>query len=375
MSMDRTTAERTTATAIADDLIAQTKTVVADLAGGIAPDLRLPPTLAGHRVDADARADLIFTLGLLREVGITEIAGHDVDATLHARLAEVDGRRTHTFFSYRIAETTARLGGLEALDSADRAEIAEAADSTEWIPLLEEGVLPRNYAVVLARCELARQALGLDVDGAVLEGLVERVAALLSEHPEGWLDDSGAHRGQVDMYTVDAYLFAEPLADRLGDVWERGLRSAARLVEAVADPDGSALTWGRSVGALAVCHSAELAALLLRRGQVDEPARWLQLARTAADRAPTWFANGLINAHAHRAVDAYRGPFRRLQMTLDCAGKLVSAALDLRAAANNSVLWPISSATRGRSAKERGVGARAGRVALVRRRRRRVGAA
>ena len=183
-----------------------------------------------------------------------------------------------------------------------------------------------------------------------------RVADLLSEHPEGWLDDSGAGRGQVDMYTVDAYLFAEPLSERLGEVWERGLRSAARLVDAVADPDGSALTWGRSIGALAVCHTAELAALLLRRGEAADPTRWLHLARTAADRAPDWFTDGLINAHAHRAVDAYRGPFRRLQMTLDCAGKLVSAALDLRAAASNSVLWHDDRHTAGSRAKERGLG-------------------
>src|SRR4029453_367449 len=73
-------------------------------------------------------------------------------------------------------------------------------------------------------------------------------------------------RGQVDMYTVDAYLFAEPFAGRLGEVWDRGLASAARLVAAVASPGGAALPWGRSIGALAVCHSAELSALLLRRG-------------------------------------------------------------------------------------------------------------
>ena len=113
--------EGATAREIADDLVSLATTVVADLAAGIAPDLRLPPTLAGHRVDADARADLIFTLGLLREAGVSEIAGHDVEATLHARMAEVDGRRTHTFFSYRIAETAARLGGLEALEPATRA--------------------------------------------------------------------------------------------------------------------------------------------------------------------------------------------------------------------------------------------------------------
>jgi hypothetical protein len=328
---------------ITDDLVKLVTTVLADLADpdrGVAPGLALPATLAGHRVDADAHADLVFTLGLLREAGVERIGDLDVEAVLLARLAATDAARTHTFFSYRIAETAARLGGLDALDPATRDVVVAAADSTEWIPLLDQGVLPRNYAVVLARCELARSALGLDVDAAVLDGLVDRVADLFGEHPDGWLDDSHSGRGQVDMYTVDAYLFADPFAARLGRVWDRGLASAARLVAAVATPGGAALPWGRSIGALAVCHSAELAALLLRRsatgetGEGDEPdaARWWALARTAADGAAGWFDGGLVVAHKRRAPFRYRGPFRRLQMTLDCLGKLVAAALDLRRA-------------------------------------------
>ena len=324
----------TDARTIADDLVATAVRVLEDLAFGVAPGLALPETLAGHRVDADAHADLVFTLGLLHEAGIDEVvAGLPVVPTLRQRLAETDARRTHTFFSYRIAETVARLGGLDALDAPTRQVAADAADSTEWIPLLDEGVLPRNYAVVLARCEVARARLGLAVDGGVLEGLLDRVRALLGEHPEGWLDDSHDGRGQVDMYTVDAYLFAEPFADRLGDLWDRGVRSAARLVEAVASRGGAALPWGRSIGALAVCHTAELAGVLLRRGIEVDTERWLGLARAAAGAAPGWFDRGLVVAHKHRAPFRYRGPQRRLQMTLDCAGKLVTAALDLRAAA------------------------------------------
>ena len=97
-------------------------------------------------------------------------------------------------------------------------------------------------------------------------------------------------------------------------------------------PGGAALPWGRSIGALAVCHTAELAGVLLRRGVEVDAARWLGLARAAADAAPGWFEDGLVVAHKRRAPFRYRGPHRRLQMTLDCAGKLVSAALDLRRA-------------------------------------------
>lgn len=134
------------------------------------------------------------------------------------------------------------------------------------------------------------------------------------------------------MYTVDAYLFAEPFADRLGDVWTRGLRSAARLVEAVASPGGEALPWGRSIGVLAVCHTAELAGVLLRRAVDVDSRRWLGLARAAAHAAPRWFSDGLVVAHKRRSPFRYRGPHRRLQMTLDCTAKLVAAALDLRQA-------------------------------------------
>jgi glycosyltransferase involved in cell wall biosynthesis len=319
------------ASTIADRLVATAVDVLDGLATGVAPGLALPATLAGHRVDADAHADLLFALGLLYEAGAGEVAGLDVRETILRRLATVDAARTHTFFSYRVAETAARVGGLDALDAATRTRVVEAADSTDWLPLLDQG-LPRNYAVVLARCEAARARLGLDVDPEVLDDLLDRARALLGEHSEGWLDDAPDGRGQVDMYTVDAYLFAEPFAERLGDVWERGVRSAARLVEAVATPGGQALPWGRSIGALAVCHTAELAGVLLRRGiEVDAP-RWLGLAAAAAEAAPGWFDGGLVVAHKRRAPFRYRGPHRRLQMTLDCAGKLVTAALDLRSA-------------------------------------------
>lgn len=337
---------------IADDLLTLATGVLADLGdpvAGVAPALALPVTLAGHRVDADAHADLVFTLGLLHEAGVRHVGDVDIEDHLHDLLASIDAARTHTFFSYRIAETVARIGGLGALRPASRDVVVRAVDSTEWIPLLDTGVVPRNYAVVLARCELARAALGLDVDAATVDGLVARVVALLGEHPEGWLDDSPTGRAQVDMYTVDAYLFAAPFADRLGDVWHRGLASAARLVDAVLSPGGAALPWGRSIGALAVCHSAELAALLLRRAHQGvsgiDVARWWDVARVAADGAAGWFDSGLVVSHKRRAPFGYRGPFRRMQMTLDCLGKLVVAALDLRGAGAEPAGLPAAPAS------------------------------
>jgi hypothetical protein len=287
---------------------------------------------AGHVVGPDAHADLAYTLMWLRRLGVDAIGDRPIDPALHHLVATVDGPGTNTFFSYRIAEVVADLGGLDAVPTHARSGVLHAIDSTDWLELLDARVLPRNYAIVLARCEHARALLGVPTDAAVLDGLLDRVRSYLGEHPAGWLDDSNTARGQVDMYTVDAYLFAEPLADALGEVWERGMRSALDLVAAVSTPDGSALPWGRSIGALAVCHSAEVAGVALRRRLVDDPEPWLGLAALAAEAAPTWFADGVITSHQHRSPFRYRGPFRRLQMTLDCLGKLAAAAHELRAA-------------------------------------------
>lgn len=317
---------------IADQLTSFVAGQLGALADRHAPDLTLPRVFAGHRVGPDAHADLAYTLMLLRRLGVEAVGDRPIEPALHHLLATVDGPGTNTFFSYRIAEVVAELGGIDALEPTARPGVLQAVDSTDWLELLDAGALPRNYAIVLARCEHARAALRVPTDPAVLARLIERIQALLGEHPAGWLDDSNTGRGQVDMYTVDAYLFAEPFADQLGDVWERGMRSALDLVAAVATPDGSALPWGRSIGALAVCHSAELAGVALRRGLVDDRQPWLHLAATAADAAAGWFADGLITSHQHRSPFRYRGPFRRLQMTLDCLGKLAAAAGDLRAA-------------------------------------------
>ena len=59
---------------------------------------------------------------------------------------------------------------------------------------------------------------------------------------------------------------------------------------------------------------------------------WLDRAWAATRDLPRWFAgDGVITAHQRRDTYGYRGPHRRLQMTLDCLGKLVDAALALRA--------------------------------------------
>jgi glycosyltransferase involved in cell wall biosynthesis len=298
------------------------------------PGFRMPRVFGGHEVGTDARADLVFTLGLLGECGVESIAGRPIDDALRTALAAVDGRRTNTFFSYRIAETLLRRPHLLAeADDATREQLLLACDSTAFLAPMADGRLPRNYAAVLLRCEVDRERLGLDPDPAVLADLTDRVRALLGTNPRGYLDDSHTAIARYDIYSGDIYLFTEPFADRLGDVWRDGARHALDLVDRIAAPNGAAFSWGRSSGALATCLTVELGGLAASHPLLDDEAtaRWLARSAHAFDRTARWFAgDGVITAHQHRSTFGYRGPFRRLQMTLDCLGKLADTAAVLR---------------------------------------------
>lgn len=336
------TDERVLATAgdLADALLDLTEAQLTALAEGPLPGFTLPRLLMAHEAGPDVRADLLFTLGLMHECGRTEIAGVAVTDAITALLAGVHGARTNTFYSYRVAETVARFGPfegnpvLEALTDEQRAQVAVAADSTDWIELLDAGVLPRNYASVLARCEHARRTLGLiERDDERLELLLVRTQDLLG----GYLDDSNTGIGRYDVYTVDISLFCEPLAELIGDPWRDGARAALDLVERVATRDGAAVAWGRSSGILATCHMIELAGLVARHDLVDHRRRWFARAAAAVPLLGSWFRDGWVTAHQHRSSDPYRGLDRRLQMTLDCLGKLPDTARGLQLVADERI--------------------------------------
>ena len=314
-------------------------TTVEDLVRRHAPAWRLPATFGGHVVEPDVAADLVFTLGHLHDAGVATVAGTPVEDAVAAVLHRIDGRRTHTFFSYRVAETLLRWGPFDAnpilagMSGPQRDNIADACDSSEWLPLLDESILPRNYAGVLARCELGRLRLGLIDDPSVPDGLVDRVRDVLSANPWHHLDDSNHHLGRFDIYTADVWLFTEPLADQLGPLWADGIETALALVETVLSDDGTAVAWGRSTGSLGAALTVELAALAVGDGRGDDPAAWLGRGGRAASTMPGWFRDGVVSAHQHRSPYAYRGPFRRLQLTLDLLGKLAWASARLASAA------------------------------------------
>ena len=302
-----------------------------------APHWQLPAMLAGHPVGPDVRGDLVFDLGMLHELGVRSLGGVPLEMGIRKVLAPLDGPGTHSFYSYRVAETLLRFGRfdrqgnplLAGLDAAACDNLAAACDSTAMIDQLGS-TLPRNYVAVLARCELARERLGLAAPSAHLAALVDGTHALLASNPLGFIDDSNDGSSRFDIYLADVYLFTEPLADRLGDLWRRGLAAAGDLVLQTMTRDGTSIPWGRSTGALGVVLSVELAALNLGRGlaNADVP-RWGDALLRACRSLPGWFGDGLIAAHQHRSTYGYRGPHRRLQMTFDVLGKLLQSAIEL----------------------------------------------
>ena len=334
--------------ALGDELLDFTARTLTALAVTHFPEWRIPRTFAGHRVDADVRADLLFTLTHLATGGVTTIAGTPIYDVIAELLTAVSGRDTHTFFSYRVAETLTRLGPfaanplLDRCDEAQREQVALATDSRDWIELLDTDVLPRNYAAVLSRCEFARHQLGLADGTAVLDRLIDRLAALLDQNSRRYLDDSNDGAGRYDIYTADIWLFCEPLAARLGPRWNDGARIALDLVDTVAGPDGAAIPWGRSTGVLSTALTVELSALALRPDLRDDRAEaWIRRGVDALRATTKRFAtDGVIDAHRHRNQDAYRGPARRLQLTLDVLGKLAWAGATLRAAPATGIASP-----------------------------------
>ncbi len=342
----------TTAAELSARLTAWTVATLEAAEGHHLPGWRLPRAFAGHEVGADVRADVCFTLTHLAEAGVNDVAGEAIDDVLVRLLGEVDGASTHTFFSYRIAETLLRAGPFAGnplvadLDDAQRAELEVAVDSADWLELLDAGVLPRNYAAVLSRCEQGRLDLGLTDDTSRLDALTARVAEVLGENPRRALDDSNDRVGRYDIYTADVWLFCQPLAPRIGPVWEDGLRRALDLVATVGARDGSAVAWGRSVGDLAAALTLELGALAVADGHdPDRAALWLRRAADAADTVMAGFdPDGVSTAHRHRNQDGYRGPARRLQLTFDLLGKVAWAAGALQRADPDLVAAPVADA-------------------------------
>lgn len=292
-----------------------------------------PRIFAGHVTAPNDVADLAYVLAHLHRTGVETVAGSRVEDLARAALLQVDGPSCSTFYSYRVAETLLAFPGLlGSLPPDQRDNLVAATDSTSlYDPASDTLRAPNNYWAVLARCELGRHRLGFTSDTALLDLAVGRTCSILSANPSAYLDDSPQQVGRFDLYTADFLLFLEPLHDRLGaDLLHRCVATHARLLHDLAHPSGALMVYGRSIGALSVCATLELSALLLARFPAfdPDPARTLALARHAAGRLTTdWFGpDALTSAHRHRSPYKYRDLPRLLQMTLDVLGKLLYAA-------------------------------------------------
>jgi glycosyltransferase involved in cell wall biosynthesis len=295
---------------------------------GVLPNLVLPGAFAGHPVGPDPACHLLKTLTFLGACGVAELDG--IDVADHA-LAIANGidPSIEAFSAFGFGESLARLGGLGAIDDPDGA--LKAVRSPDILRRIRTGddPLPRNYAIVAARGLVAEQALTGERP-ADLDEFLERSAALLAQQDNGWINDMWSPLAHYDMYSLDMFLFAEPLAVELDGVWEQGLQQLVADLDDLATPAG-VLTWGRSVGLLALAHTAEVAAVGAAHGLLASPSPWVRRAEQAARRLDKLMPEGLNGAHQYRATMGYRGPERRLQMGFDLLDKLAGAAARLLA--------------------------------------------
>jgi len=300
------------------------------------PDFVIPGFFCGHRRPGFSEGpDLIYTLAHLHALGVKTIADVPIEKAISELLRGVDGPATDTFYSYRVAEALLAFGGFENnplladFTPAERENIRLATDSsrifgreTQTIPKY-----PPNYWAVLARCEFTRKQLGILEDDTILKKSIAQLENLLFSNPLGFFDDDRHGRGRYDIYTADVQLFCEPMWHLLdAGKLQRNLVNHTRLLEKFAMENGASFTFGRSIGALSVCLTMELAAMSLERGLAVDPARSLGLIAHAFHAFEGWFEDDLINAHRHGDTDGYRGIHRVLQMTIDCLGKLCYVA-------------------------------------------------
>ena len=268
--------------------------------------------------------------------GSSTVAGSAIDDAIATVLTRIDGPDTHTFFSYRVAETLARYGSfadnrlIAGGRRAARDNVAEACDSSIVDPAARPGPAPqlRRRAVALrgrparaSACSTTRRLVGphrprspaarRPTHGTTSTTRPTAPAATTSTPPTSGCSPNRWPTGS-------------------GPVWAEGLATALELVEVVGSPDGTAVGWGRSTGVLAAALTDRAGARSPSPAATrDRPALWLRRAADAAANLDRWFDDGLITAHQHRSTYDYRGPFRRLQLTLDILGKLAWAAKEL----------------------------------------------
>lgn len=295
-----------------------------------APGFKLPRVFGGFLVDDATVPELMYLLTLLSEAGCHTIAGTTTDEAIERLARQVVGGDGSPFTAHRLAEVLAQYGPWQAnsivsqLHPGQRRSVASVMDTRDFVKSPSDA-MPRNYIGVHARAEWARRELGLHSNPADWRLLIAQTRALIQSTGSGFFDDSVENAGRYDIYSPALYLVLEPFHSEFGGDWESGARSCLALVESVLSRSGSAVPWGRSSGLLSLCLTIELTAMTQRHPQLTASTHWPTFGATAFDHCRQWFSAGLATTHQYRSTYAYRGPARRLQMTLDCLSKLAGA--------------------------------------------------
>lgn len=305
---------------------------VQELTAAHFPRLELPLVFGGHLVRSDARADLLYVLALLFACGHSELDGVDLRDRAEGLLVDLDPEKVEGFFAYRVAEAVTLFGGVDGFGVRARRNAIEASRSTKLLNQVATCTSTRrtNFVVVAARCVEARSRLLMRSPTPDEWRLVAQARTLFEGAATGWINDGRFGEVHFDIYTPEMYVLAAPLARHLGTSWLDGLRLLLADLRQVRHA-GGVVTWGRSVGPLALAMTIELAALAAAHLPPAEAADWLAPAEDAAASLEAWFDRGVVVAGSCSATDPYRGPARRLQMTFDLLGKIAWSAAQLSA--------------------------------------------
>ena len=100
----------TTAGALADRLVGVVTAKLDELVDAHAPGVELPAMFAGHAVLDDARCDLIYTLGLLHELGVSDVGGRSIADHVPSELPSSTKRTSNSGTSDPTAATSDARG-------------------------------------------------------------------------------------------------------------------------------------------------------------------------------------------------------------------------------------------------------------------------
>jgi hypothetical protein len=329
---------------------------LAGFLGAYLPGGRIPAVFAGRRVtSSELIGETAFALTRLRLQGVKLVAGIPLDELLLRLLRQADPAMS-TFYSFMTAEAVLATGTwaesplIAQLTSEERERLARAVDTTSIYDFANNRLFthPNNFYPVLARAEHARWRLGLLPDDSQFRHFLSLARDFLFKNPLGYTDDARQGSGRYDIYSMDVNLFMAPLWDELDrEKLLHNLRQQVRLLEHTAMPNGACVAWGRSHGVLSLCMTAQFAAVGLRFGLSENPARLVGLLQNAVDRLATdWYDDALPTYLHERRAEWYRQDIAKMALLLP--GKLLFAAeqLGIAASAVSSAPLPAPNAER-----------------------------